>query len=61
MEHRPELQTGSDSCMRMLASWSVVCCGIVLGSDLRIYSAVCLLSLIFAFCKTPQWTWYTGR
>jgi len=40
MEHRPELQTGSDSCMRMLASWSVVGCCIVLGSDLRIYSAV---------------------
>jgi len=42
MEHRPELQTGSDSCMRMLASWSFVCCGIVLGSDLPIYSVVCL-------------------
>jgi hypothetical protein len=56
MEHRPELQTGSDSYMRMSAIWLVVCCGIVLGSDLRISSAVCLLSVIFAFCKTPLWT-----
>ena len=44
---RPELQTGSDSYMRMLARWSAVCCGIVLGPDLQrcvfTFSDICFL------------------
>lgn len=39
-------------------SWSIVCCGIVLGSDVRIFHAVCLNLVIFIFCKLLQWTWY---